>query len=140
RVRPLGPGRWPPDRTPPLVTPSAPSVRPPPSLFPFAPPRSVTGSHTTAIASLPRQDFDLRVDNWQFMPSRQGGAESLFDQNLNEDWFGLTWAHGVGHDYGLGLTTYVVYRGQRTRKEISGQTALSPTQGGAGRLIDAPRP
>ncbi len=109
-------------------------IRPSPSLFAFALPRSWTGSHTIAISSLTRQDFDLRVDDWQVVP--QGGAESLFDQDLNENWFGLTWAHGVGQDSGLGLTTFVAYRGQRTRRELSGQAALSPTTGGAALLID----
>ena len=110
------------------------SLGPSPSLFAFALPRSWTGSHTIAISSLTRQDFDLRVDEWQVAP--QGGAESLFDQSLNENWFGLSWSHGVGEQTGLGLTTYVVYRGQRTRREISGQAALSPTAGGAGLLVE----
>ncbi len=113
---------------------NASSIRPAPSLFAFALPRSWTGSHTIAISSLTRQDFDLRVDDWQVVP--QGGAESVFDQDLNENWFGLTWAHGVGQDSGLGVTTFVAYRGQRTRREISGQVALSPTSGGAALLID----
>jgi len=50
------------------------SVRPSPTLFAFALPRSLTGNHTWAISSLTRQDLDLRVDNWQVAPSRQGGA------------------------------------------------------------------
>ena len=112
------------------------NVRPSPTLFAFALPRSMTGSHTWAISSLTRQDLDLRVDNWQVAPSRQGGAESLFDQSLTENWFGLSWAHAVGRQLGLGLTTYVVYRGQRTRREISGQAALSPTDGGAALVIE----
>jgi hypothetical protein len=111
------------------------NIRPSPSLFAFALPRSWTGSHTLAISSLTRQDFDLRVDEWQVGPA-QAGAESLFDQNLNENWFGLSWAHDVGEQTALGLTTYVVYRGQRTRREISGQAALSPTSGGAALLIE----
>jgi hypothetical protein len=121
---------------PPALDFSSLSVRPSPTLFAFALPRSRTGNHTIAISGLTRQDFDLRVDNWQVTPSHQGGAESLFDQSLNENWFGLSWAHRVFGDLGLGVTTYVVYRGQRTRKEISGQTALSPTQGGAALLVE----
>ena len=110
------------------------SIGPSPSLFAFALPRRWTGSHTIAISSLTRQDFDLRLDEWQVAP--QGGAESLFDQSLNENWFGLSWSHRVGQQSGLGLTTYVVYRGQRTRREISGQAAVSPTSGGAGLLVE----
>ncbi|HET9315986.1 MAG TPA: hypothetical protein VFQ51_10370 [Vicinamibacteria bacterium] len=113
---------------------SSSNVRPSPSLFAFALPRSWTGSHTIAISSLTRTDFDLRVDDWQV--ASQGGAESLFDQSLNENWFGISWAHKVGQDGGLGLTTYGVYRGQRTRREISGQAALSPTSGGTALLVE----
>jgi hypothetical protein len=121
---------------PPVLDFSDTTVGPSPTLFAFAFPRSWTGSHTLAISGLTRQDFDLRVDNWQVTPSRQGGAESLFDQNLNENWFGLTWAHRAGGRLGLGLTTYVAYRGQRTRKEVSGETALSASQGGAVLLVE----
>ena len=110
------------------------NISPSPSLFAFALPRSWTGSHTIAISSLTRQDFDLRVDDWQV--ASQGGAESLFDQSLNENWFGISWAHKIGQDGGVGLTTYGVYRGQRTRREISGQAALSATSGGAALLVE----
>jgi hypothetical protein len=121
---------------PPLLDFSNTNVRPSPTLFAFALPRSKTGSHTLAVSGLTRQDFDLRVDNWQVGPSPHAGSESLFDQSMNENWFGLSWAHHAGQRFGLGLTTYVVYRGQRTRKEISGQAALSLTQGGAGLLVE----
>jgi hypothetical protein len=112
------------------------SVRPSPTLFAFAFPRSWTGRHTVAISSLTRQDFDLRVDNWQVLPSGGGGGEALLDQNLNENWFGLSWAHGAGQSSGVGLSTYVVYRGQRTRKEISGQSTTPSGQGGAALLVE----
>jgi hypothetical protein len=124
------------DTVPPLIDFKDSNVRPSPSLFAVALPRSWTGKHTLAISALSRQDFDIRVDNWQALPSRQGGAESLFDQSLNENWFGLSWAHPAGERYGLGVTTYVVYRGQRTRKEISGEVATSSSQGGAALLVE----
>jgi hypothetical protein len=111
------------------------SVRPSPTLFALALPRSWTGSHTLAISSLTRQDFDLRVDDWA-VPSPQAGAESLFDQDLNENWFGLSWGHRVGERTSVGLTTYVVYRGQRTRKEIFGQASQSADRGGAALLVE----
>ena len=112
------------------------NVRPSPSLFAFALPRSWTGDHTIAISSLTRQDLDLRVDDWQASQTHHSGAESLFDQNLNENWFGLSWAHKIGEQTALGLTTYGVYRGQRLRREISGQAALGPDVGGAALLIE----
>ena len=112
------------------------NVRPAPSLFAFALPRSWTGSSTVAISSLTRQDFDLRMDNWQVTPTGSGGAEALFDQSLTENWFGLSWGHKAGERLGVGVTTYVVYRGQRTRKEVSGEGAVSPSQGGSGLLVE----
>jgi hypothetical protein len=121
---------------PPLLDFGDNTVRPSPSLFAFAIPRKWTGSHTLVISALTRQDFDLRVDNWQANASHTGGTESLFDQSLNENWFGLSWAHHASEEVGLGLTTYVAYRGQRTRKEVAGEVALSPTQGGAGLLVE----
>jgi hypothetical protein len=124
-------------RTPePVVDLSASTLRPSPSLFAFAVPRSWTGGHTLAFSGLTRQDFDLRVDSWQVAPSGQASAEALFEQDLNENWFGLSWAHRAGEEVGLGLTTYVVYRGQRTRREISGQAALPPAEGGAALLVE----
>ena len=121
---------------PPLVDFQDSNLRPSPSLFAFALPRNWTGSHTLAFSSLTRQDFDMRVDNWQVLPSRQGGAESLFEQNLTENWFGASWARRAGERLGAGVTTYVVYRAQRARKEISGEIAVSPSQGGAGLLVE----
>lgn len=121
---------------PPVLDFSDTDVRPSPSLFAFALPRSWTGSHTVVVSGLTRRDFDLRIDNWQLAPSGEGGAEALFDQSLTESWFGLSWAHHAGERFGLGLTTYVAYRGQRTRKEISGEVAVSPTQGGAALLVE----
>ena len=121
---------------PPVVDLSDSTLRPAPTLFAFAVPRDWTGDHTLAFSGLTRQDFDLRVDSVLVPPSGQGSAESLFEQNLNENWFGMSWAHGVGEHTGLGVTTYVAYRGQRTRREISGQVALSPTEGGSALLVE----
>lgn len=104
------------------------SFRPSPSLFALALPRSLTGRHTLAISALTRQDFDLRLDNWQ-APSRQSVGELLFDQSLTENWFGVSWAHPLGDTLGLGVTSYVAYRGQRTRREISGASAVGTTPG-----------
>ena len=121
---------------PPALDLSDTTVRPSPSLFAFALPRDWTGDHTLAFSALTRQDFDLRVDSLLVPPSGQGSAESLFEQDLNENWFGMTWAHPLAEETGVGLSTYVVYRGQRTRKEVSGQAALSPTEGGAALLVE----
>jgi hypothetical protein len=121
---------------PPAIDLSDSTVRPSPSLFAFAVPRDWTGDHTLAFSGLTRHDFDLRVASLQVPPSGQASAESLFEQNLNENWFGLSWAHRAGEEIGVGLSTYVAYRGQRTRREVSGQAALSPTEGGAALLVE----
>jgi hypothetical protein len=110
-------------------------IRPAPTLFAFALPRSWTGSHTIAVSGLTRQDFDLRVDDWQVSVPHQAGAESLFDQSLNENWFGLSWAHTAGEELGLGLDIRGL-PGQRTRREISGQAALAPNVGGAALIVE----
>jgi hypothetical protein len=107
-------------------------VRPAPTLFALALPRGLTGSHTWVFSGLTRQDFDLRLDNWVL--GTQSGAEALFDQSLTESWFGLSWAHGVGESVGVGLTTYVAYRGHRARREVSGESSAGPS--GAVLLVD----
>jgi hypothetical protein len=107
-------------------------VGPAPSLFAVALPRSISGSHTWVFSALTRQDFDLRLDNWVL--GSQSGAEALLDQNLTESWFGLSWAHRAGDDLGVGLTTYVAYRGHRARRELSGQSSAGPN--GAALLVE----
>jgi hypothetical protein len=121
---------------PPLLDFADSDLGPSPSLFAVALPRKWTGSHTVAFSALRRQEFDLRTDNWQVTPSGHAGGESLFDQNLKETWAGLTWAHGVGERFGLGVTTYLAYRGHRARKEVSGAITTSPTQGASGLLVE----
>jgi hypothetical protein len=113
------------------------AVKTSPSLFAVAAPREWTGDHTLAISSLTRQDADLRVDTWQDAPHDGGrGSEALFDQSLTENWFGLSWAHPVGPQLGLGVTTYVVYRGQRTRREVNAQVATPGGVGGAALSVE----
>jgi hypothetical protein len=109
-------------------------IRPAPSLFALALPRRLSGSHTWVFSGLTRQDFDIRLDNW--LVGEQAGAEALLDQSLTETWFGLSWAHGAGERVGLGLTTYVAYRGQRTRREISGEVSAPAGSAGAVLLVE----
>lgn len=122
------------EAVPPLLDFSDLEIGPTPSLFALALPRRVSGSHTWVFSSLTRQDFDIRLDNW--LTGEQAGAEALLDQNLTENWFGLSWAHPAGKRVGVGLTTYVAYRGQRTRRELSGETAASPDAAGAVLLVE----
>jgi hypothetical protein len=109
-------------------------IRPAPSLFAVALPRRFSGSHTWVFSGLTRQDFDIRLDNW--LVGEQAGGEALLDQNLTETWFGLSWAHGAGQRVGLGVTTYVAYRGQRTRREFSGGASAPAGSTGAVLLVE----
>jgi len=121
------------DAEPPILDFTDLDIRPAPSLFAVALPRSISGDHTWVFSSLTRQDFDIRLDNW--LSGSSAGAEALIDQSLTESWFGLSWAHPAGESVGLGLTTYVAYRGQRTRREVSGEAA-SPEAAGAVLLVE----
>jgi hypothetical protein len=107
-------------------------VRPSPSLFAIALPRSWTGSHTIAISALTRQDLDLTLDDWFTTAGNGVSGEALFRQDMTESWFGLTWAHPVGRRFGVGVTSYVAYRGQSTRRELSGASVAG---GGASALL-----
>jgi hypothetical protein len=107
-------------------------VRPAPTLFALALPRKYSGSHSWVLSGLTRQDFDVRLDNW--LVDTRSGAEALLDQSLTESWFGLSWAHTAGQSVGLGLTTYVAYRGQRARRELSGASSNAPA--GAALLVE----
>jgi hypothetical protein len=113
------------------------TLRPAPALFALAAPRSWTGRrHTLAISALTRQDMFLRLDSW--LPggvSRPYVAASYFQQDMSENWFGLTWAFRASDTVGVGITPYVVYRGQATRVEQTGSVAF-PSAAGAVVFID----
>lgn len=109
-------------------------VRPSPSLFALAAPTRWTGRHTLALSVLTRQDLDLRLNaRSASLPGQTYSGETLFDQDLTENWFGLTWAFPAGNGVGLGLTQYVAYRGQRTRTQVSAESA--PPEGDPGAVL-----
>jgi len=82
-----------------------------------------------AWSFLTRQKFDVRLGQRLTNPVPGDGvrsaAESYFDQRAEEDWAGLTISRPVSDTVGIGVTLYGVYRGQRSRKELSLQ-AVSP--------------
>ncbi len=82
-----------------------------------------------AWSFLTRQKLELRLGNRLTNPVAGEGvrsaAESFFDQRVEEGWGGRTVAHSLSPSLGIGATWYGVYRGQRTRKELSFQ-AVSP--------------
>ena len=93
---------------------------PEPSLFAGSLPVKWFGGRW-AYSFLTRQQLDFRL------ASREGavialdepgdslsiGGEVLFDQDLGEQWGGLTWSRAVRENVGIGMTLYGVYRSQR---------------------------
>jgi hypothetical protein len=78
-----------------------------------------------AWSFLTRQKLETRLGQRVTNPMPGDGvrsaAESYFDQRVEEDWAGLTISHPLSTSVGIGATWYGVYRGQRTRKELSVQ-------------------
>lgn len=68
------------------------------------------GSHRLAYSFLTRQDFDFEVSERLDLRAAQApdpaldlfAAGFLFNQNMDEYWAGLTWAHTLGRKLGLG--------------------------------------
>ena len=82
--------------------------------------------HRFAYSLLTRQDFDLRFDTrgsgqGDILPEYPGsesyGGEIVIDQNMTDTWGGLSWAHSLNKKTGIGVTTYVAYRNQRSRAD-----------------------
>ncbi len=84
------------------------------------------GRDTVLAWSFPtRQKLDLRLGQRLTdplpAPYLKSAAESYQDQEVSESWAGLTASHRLSDSLGLGVTLYGVYRGQRTRGEVSVQ-------------------
>jgi len=86
-----------------------------------------------AWSFLTRQKLDVRLGQRLTdplsEPDTRSAAESYFDQRLNESWAGLTISRPLSESLGIGLTWYGVYRGQRSRNELSVQAVTE--DGGA---------
>lgn len=96
-----------------------------PSLLAGALPRWLGEDTRLAWSYLTRQKLDLRLGQRLTDPFasawQQSAAELYFDQGVSESWGGLTLARPLSDTLGLGVTWYGVYRGQRTRSELSAQ-------------------
>ena len=94
-----------------------------PSLLAGALPSRWLGEDTAlAWSFLTRQKLDVRLGQRLTDPLGAGvrsAAESFLDTDAEEDWGGLTLARPLSRSLGLGVTWYGVYRGQRTRRELS---------------------
>lgn len=93
---------------------------PEPSLFAGSLPVDWLGGRW-AYSFLTRQKLDFRLiarEGAVIARDEPGdtlsvGGESLFDQDLGEQWGGLTWSRPVRGNIGIGMTLYGVYRSQR---------------------------
>jgi hypothetical protein len=112
-----------------------------PGFVAFTFPRSWLGDRTRlAFSLLTRQQLDLRIDQ-RFAgneTTRDGryGLETLFDEEMQETWGGLTLSHRLSDHLGLGATLYGVYRGQRVRWEQSLQLAYPDESDVAALIVD----
>lgn len=46
------------------------------------------------------------------------GGEGIYEQNMSEDWAGLTWSRAYGDRFSVGTTVYGVYHSQRMRRQL----------------------
>ena len=96
------------------------------------------GSNRLAYSFLTRQDFDFEVSERVDLRGAEVPdpnldlftAGFLFNQNMDEYWAGLTWAHTLGQKMGLGVTTFLAVRDQRSRVQTLAQAVN--TSGAAG--------
>ncbi len=79
-----------------------------------------------AYSYLTRQKLDLRLTGRESYTEETSldrandalyAVEHFLDQDLNETWIGLTWAHKINEKLGLGITNYMVYRSQELRRQ-----------------------
>jgi hypothetical protein len=100
-----------------------------PSLIAGVLPRWLGEDTRLAWSFLTRQKLELRLGRRITdpipVPEARSVAESYLDEEVEEDWAGLTIARPLSPSVGIGLTWYGVYRNQRKRSELSLQ-AVGP--------------
>jgi hypothetical protein len=100
-----------------------------PSLLAGVLPRWLGEDTRLAWSFLTRQKLEVRLGQRLTdpipAPEVRSAAESYLDQRVEEDWAGLTISRPLSRSLGIGITWYGVYRGQRTRSELSAQAVAS---------------
>ena len=100
-----------------------------PSLLAGALPSWLGENTRLAWSFLTRQRLDVRLGQRLTDPlgvAVHSAAESYLDVDAEEDWGGLTFSRPLSPSLGLGVTWYGVYRGQRTRRELT-LAAVAPS-------------
>ena len=115
-----------------------------PGFFAGLVPLNALGKHTLGYSFLTRYKFDaeLRAAGSGTADLVGDGleedyfAELGFNSRLNESWGGVTWSYPLGRRFGIGVSTFVTIRSQRSRSRITGE-AFEPTgPSGAVTLFD----
>jgi len=115
-----------------------------PGFFAGLVPLNALGKHTLGYSFLTRYKFDaeLRAAGSGTADLVGDGleedyfAELWFNSRLNESWGGVTWSYPLGRRFGIGVSTFVTIRSQRSRSRITGE-AFEPTgPAGAVTLLD----
>jgi hypothetical protein len=116
-----------------------------PGFFAGLVPLKLFGKHVLGYSFLTRYKFDatLRaagVGTGDILvpnpPPEDFYAELMFDTRLNESWGGLTWSYPLGQRFGIGATTFLAIRSQRSRTSITGQAFEPVTTTGGITLTD----
>ena len=105
-------------------------LAPAPSLTAGSFPKGWLGENSRlAWSFLVREQLNVRLTQRYSAVDPASGvrvaAEALFDQDMSENWGGLTFSRRLGERFGLGATIYGAWRGQRTRREVNIESADS---------------
>ncbi|MEJ2719702.1 MAG: hypothetical protein P8181_00995 [bacterium] len=98
-----------------------------------------------AYSALTRQDFDVRLDarfngNADVLAEFAGeefyAAETYYDREMTENWFGLTWSQSPKKGFGVGATLYGAYRSKRLRVNNTAQAVAETGEGATTVIVD----
>ena len=102
------------------------------------------GTHSLAISYLTRYKFDFsssayRIDGRDVLPPPGNeffAGELAIRTRLGEDWGGLTWSKRIRDRVGFGISQFVAYRSQSSRKQTIAQAVAPDSTGAALILVD----
>ncbi|TPW11312.1 MAG: long-chain fatty acid transport protein [bacterium] len=118
------------------------SLRPAPSFIGGTIPFSSLGRHRIAYSVLTRQTAEARIAYRQGVEEngQRIQLEYLNENDLSENWVGLSWAYGFSDKAAVGATMFTAVRSQLLRRQITGQVLHEDNSVGlAGRPSTTPR-